>query len=151
MMRSLGGVVLGYLMMAAFVILSLFFAYRMMGADLVFRPGVFDVSGLWILTSMVLGLIAAVLGGYVCASVARNMGAPKMLAVVVIVLGVALALPAVTGDAPTLPREATVASSEAMQSARQPAWLALLNPLIGAVGVLWGARLKGAREPSAAA
>jgi len=151
MMRSLGGVVLGYLVMAAFVILSLFFASRIMGADLVFRPGVFDVSGLWIITSIVLGLIAAVLGGYVCAAVARNVGAPKMLAVVVIVLGVVLALPVVTGDAPTLPREATVASSEAMQSARQPGWLALLNPLIGAVGVLWGARLKGAREPSAAA
>ena len=150
-MRSLGGVVLGYLVMAAFVILSLFFAYGIMGADVVFRPGVFEISGLWILTSIVLGLIAAVLGGYVCASVARNVGAPKMLAVVVIVLGVAMALPAVRGDAPTLPREGTVASSEAMQSARQPGWLALLNPLIGAVGVLWGARLKGAREPRAAA
>jgi len=151
MMRSLGGVVLGYLMMAAFVFLSLSFAYRIMGADLVFQPDVFDVSGLWIITSIVLGLVSAVLGGYVCATVARNLGAPKMLAVVVIVLGVVLALPAVKGDAPTLPREGTVASSEAMQSARQPGWLALLNPLIGAVGVLWGARLKWAREPSAAA
>ncbi len=101
MMRSLGGVVLGYLMMAAFVILSFFFALRIMGADLVFRPGVFEVSGLWIITSIVLGLIGAVLGGYVCATVARNVGAPKKLAVVVIVVGVVLALPAVTGDAPT--------------------------------------------------
>ncbi|MCZ6824201.1 MAG: hypothetical protein O7E50_00770 [Gemmatimonadetes bacterium] len=151
MMRSLGGVVLGYLTMAAFVILSFPLALRIMGADLVFRPGVFDVSGLWIITSVVLGLIGAVLGGYVCATVARNVGAPKKLAVVVIVVGVALALPSMTGDAPTLPREATVASSEAMQSGRQPGWLALLNPLIGAVGVLWGARLKRAREPSAAA
>ena len=151
MMRSLGGVIFGYLMMVAFVMLSLFFAYRIMGADLVFRPGVFDISGLWVITSIVLGLIAAVLGGYVCASVAPNVGAPKMLAVVVIVLGVALALPAVRGDAQTLPREGTVASSEAMQSGREPGWLALLNPLIGAVGVLWGARLKGARKPSAAA
>ena len=141
MMRSLGGVVLGYLTMAAFVILSFFLALRIMGADLVFRPGVFDVSGLWIITSVVLGLIGAVLGGYVCATVARNVGAPKKLAVVVIVVGVALALPSMTGDAPILPREATVASSEAMQSGRQP----------GAVGVLWGARLKRAREPSAAA
>lgn len=151
MMRSLGGVVLGYLTMAAFVILSFPLALRIMGADLVFRPGVFDVSGLWIITSVVLGLIGAVLGGYVCATVARTVGAPKKLAVVVIVVGVALALPSMTGDAPILPREATVASSEAMQSGRQPGWLALLNPLIGAVGVLWGARLKRAREPSAAA
>ncbi len=150
MMRSLGGVVLGYLTMAAFVILSFFLALRIMGAGLVFRPGVFDVSGLWIITSVVLGLIGAVLGGYVCATVARNVGASKKLAVVVIVVGVALALPSMTGDAPILPREATVASSEAMQSGRQPGWLALLNPLIGAVGVLWGARLKRAREPSAA-
>ncbi len=60
MMRSLGGVVLGYLVMAAFVILSLFFAYRIMGADVVFRPGVFEISGLWIITSIVLGLIGAV-------------------------------------------------------------------------------------------
>jgi hypothetical protein len=149
-MRSLGGVVLGYLVMAVFVGLGLFFAYRIMGADVVFRPGVFEISGLWILTTIVLGLIAAVLGGYVCASVARTAGAPKMLAVVIIVLGVALALPAVRGDAPILPREGAVASSEAMWSARQPGWLVLLKPLIGAVGVLWGARLKEAGGPSAA-
>lgn len=34
-----------------------------------------------------------------------------------------------------------------MQNARQPMWVALLNPLLGAIGVVVGARMKGA--PSA--
>jgi hypothetical protein len=34
---------------------------------------------------------------------------------------------------------------EAMQNAKQPAWIVLLNPLLGAAGVLVGARLKRGR------
>jgi hypothetical protein len=38
-----------------------------------------------------------------------------------------------------------VANMEAMQKARTPGWVALMNPLIGAVGVMVGAGLRQAR------
>ncbi len=39
---------------------------------------------------------------------------------------------------------------EAMQNARTPVWVALLNPLVGAAGVFWGARLRRSRSAAAA-
>lgn len=39
-------------------------------------------------------------------------------------------------------REASAGNLEAMTNARQPGWVAVLNPIIGAIGVMLGARLK---------
>jgi hypothetical protein len=39
-------------------------------------------------------------------------------------------------------RDVSVGNMEAMMNARQPAWIALLNHLIGAVGVMLGSRKK---------
>lgn len=39
-------------------------------------------------------------------------------------------------------RTADVCTLEAMKHARQPVWVSAINPLIGAAGVLIGARLK---------
>ena len=148
-MKTFGGVVLGYLMMVAFVFLSFSIAYRIMGADRAFQPGVYDVTSLWIITSFMLGLAGAILGGYVCEAIARDERAPKLLAVLVLLLGFAFAVPVLTTTSPSAPREGDVSNSVAMQNAQQPPWVALLNPLFGAIGVLIGAGVKGGRaEPS---
>ena len=91
-MKTFGGVVLGYLMMFAFVFLSLSVAYRIMGGDLAFQPGVYDVTNLWIITSFMLGLAGAILGGYMCEAIARDERAPKLLAVLVLLRGCAFAI-----------------------------------------------------------
>jgi hypothetical protein len=68
----------------------------------------------------------------------------------VIVLGAVFAYPALAGrpdDRPTA-RTGEVGMMEAMMNARQPAWIALLNPVIGVVGVWIGARLKGPEGPA---
>ncbi len=68
---------------------------------------------------------------------------PNILIGIVIVLGVVFAIPVLTGstDVATTARPDTVTMMEAMSNARQPTWIALLNPLLGAVGVLLGARM----------
>jgi hypothetical protein len=148
-MKTFGGVVLGYLMMVAFVFLSFSIAYRIMGADRAFQPGVYDVTSLWIITSFMLGLAGAILGGYVCEAIARDERAPKLLAVLVLLLGFAFAVPVLTTTSPSVPREGDVSNTVAMQNAQQPPWVALLNPLFGAIGVLIGAGVKSGRaEPS---
>ncbi|UCG76971.1 MAG: hypothetical protein JSV95_06735 [Gemmatimonadota bacterium] len=141
-MRAVVGVVLGYLMMIAFVFLTFSLAYRVLGADRAFQPGAYDVTGLWIGVSFLLAIAAAILGGYVCESIARTDGPAKILALVVLLLGFAFAVPVLTTDSPSLPREGAVSNTEAMQNARQPAWVAVLNPLFGAVGVLIGAGMR---------
>ncbi len=80
MWRSIGAVILGYVAMAAAVFVTYTLAYLIMGADGAFRPDSYDVSGLWLVASIVLGLIAAVIGGLICVNVAKDARAPLALA-----------------------------------------------------------------------
>lgn len=139
MARLLGGVVLGYVAMAAVVFIGLTGAYLVLGAEGAFQPGVYTVSGVWIALSLVVGLAAAILGGLVARKVAAGVAGPHALAGLVIVLGVALAVSAVLA-APVgeVIRAGSVGPTEAMRQAQTPFWVMLMNPLLGAFGVLLG-------------
>jgi hypothetical protein len=150
MARSVLGVIAGYVVMALLVFASFSAAYLLMGADGAFRPNSYEVSGLWLATSFVLALLAAVAGGYVCAAISRRTLAPLVLAVVVLVLGMMAAAPALTARGESPVRTGDVPNLAAASQARTPPWVALLNPLVGAAGVLAGARLRGERPGRAA-
>jgi cytochrome bd-type quinol oxidase subunit 2 len=145
MLRKIGGVIVGYILMALTVFLTFSAAYLLMGTSAAFRPDTYEVSNLWLVTSFLLFLVAAVLGGYGCAAIARGGRAPLVLALLVIVLGLFAAVPALraaNAGKDRLTRPAEVSNMEAMQNAVQPAWVALLNPFIGAAGVVLGASLR---------
>ncbi len=143
MLRLAGGVVVGYLAMALVVFGTFSLAFQLMGAEDAFRPGSYEVSIAWAVTSLLLGFIAALGGGWISITFARSRIAPRVLAGIVVILGMAAAMPALTrGEEEPPPREETVDATEAMANARQPVWLALLNPLVGVTGVLLGARLR---------
>lgn len=147
MLRTIGGVVGGYVTMALIVFVLFSIAYLAMGADGAFQPGSYDVTALWLIVSFVLSLLAAIAGGFVCAVIARNSKGPLILAGLAVVLGLLLAIPVLTAsnsDAARI-RAANVGNLEAMQNAKQPGWVALLNPLVGAAGIILGARLKKQR------
>ena len=153
MLRIIAGVVAGYTAMALVVFLSLTAAYLAMGADRAFQPGVYDVTALWLVVMFLVSLIAAVIGGKVCALLGKSRKAVLALAGLVLVLGLLSAIPALKpppGEPPA--RTGEVPNLEAMMKARQPAWVALLLPVIGVVGVLFGGRVKPAiSSPIAAA
>jgi hypothetical protein len=148
MWRNIGAVIVGYIAMAAFVFVSFSVAYVVMGTDGAFKPASYDVSTLWIVASLVLGFIAAVLGGLVCAAIARGSKAFVWLAGIVLVLGLLMAVPALTTprEDPPPTRDVSVATFDAMSKAKQPGWVALANPFVGLVGVLLGGRPRG-RSP----
>lgn len=142
--RLIGSVVAGYVVMFAVVFLLMTAAWMVLGADGAFQPGNWDVTGTWALLSVGVGLVAAVGGGYLCATIARDPRGPLWLIGVTLILGIVLAIPVLTGgDATATPRPDDLSMGDAMTNAVQPAWTALLNPIIGAVGVWLGARLKG--------
>ncbi len=149
MLRAFGAVVGGYAVMFVFVFVSFSCAYLAMGADRAFRPGSYDVSTMWLVTSTVLGLAGAAAGGLVCSLIARRGSkAPIVLAGLLLALGLLMAVPALRSEnAPREVRTAGVGNIEAMGKAKTPVIAALLNPLVGAVGVVAGARL---RKPRAA-
>ena len=144
MVRNILGVVLGYITMFAFVFITFTILYFILGAEGSFESGTYEVSPIWIVISFMLSLAAAVLGGYICVLIAKNQKAALVLAGLVLVLGIAMAIPAL-GDATNEVQEmrsADVPNMEAMQKAKQPPIVLLLNPIIGALGVFAGSKLR---------
>ena len=143
MARSILAVVAGYATLALVIFVTFTALYLVLGADRSFAPGSYDASTLWVMLSFPLGVLASVVAGYVCAGIARGGRAPQVLAGVVLVLGLLFAVPVLLAADKVLPaRAGDVPNMEAMQQARQPKWVALVNPFIGAVGVLVGAGLR---------
>ena len=145
--RAVASVVSGYVVMALIVFGTFTVAFLLMGPDRTYQAGTYDVSSLWIAVSIALSVLAAVAGGRVAAAVARTDAPPKILAALVLVLGLVMAY-ADAGRMAAQPnvRETDPGFVDAAQASRQPAWLLYLNPLFGAVGVLVGAGLGRKRD-----
>ena len=132
--------VLGYAVMfaAAFVLFSLL--WMVLGADGSFAPGVWDVSGAWIGGNIVLGIVVSMAGGFVCSKVAPSYQGVAILMGLVLVVGILQLMPEATvGGA----RPDGASMFDAMSSAQMPMWLMWINPVVGVVGVAFGAKLEG--------
>jgi phage-related holin len=147
MVRAILGVIIGYVVTALFIFVFFTLADLAMGADIVFKQGTYDLSLIWIIVSFVVNAIAAVIGGFVCAAISRSTRAAQVFAGIVLVLGILLAIPILRGtDRRVNIRRDAVSNVQAMRNARTPGWVALLNPVVGAVGILIGAGLKKTRD-----
>ncbi|MDQ5845543.1 MAG: hypothetical protein M3539_09640 [Acidobacteriota bacterium] len=147
MVRAILGVIIGYVVTAVFIFAFFTLAYLAMGADMAFKPGTYDLSLIWIIISFIVNAIAAVIGGFVCAAISRSIRAAQVFAGIVLVLGILLAIPILRGtDRRVNIRRDAVSNIQAMRNARTPGWVALLNPVVGAVGILIGAGLKKTRD-----
>ncbi len=111
-------------------------AYRLLGSERVFRPGSYDVTPLWNLLSLVLGLVAAVLGGWVCVLIDPRPRAFVSLMILIAVLGL-VDVAATVKKSKTGPsaRGDSVDNRTAMRHSRRPAWVAVMNILVGVAGV----------------
>jgi hypothetical protein len=142
--RVIGSAVAGYAAMFVCIFVLMTVAWLVMGVDGAFRPGVWDVTSTWLVLMILAAGVAAIAGGYVTATISPDARAIKILIGIVIVLGIVSALPVIMQSAPPpeLPRPDELPMFEAMSKGQQPLWLALLNPLIGVVGVIAGGKLK---------
>jgi len=88
--------------------------------------------------------VAALLGGYLCVLISKNHNAALVLAGLVLALGIVMAIPALNDSTNEVQemRSADVPNLEAMQKAKQPPIVLLLNPIIGALGVFAGSKLR---------
>jgi hypothetical protein len=113
-------------------------AWYALGPDGAFQAGVYDVSPTWAVISIIVGIAAALAGGRVSRIIAKTITGPRILAGLVIVLGLLSAIPGFSMDPVSPVRDTTLPMFEAMASARTPLWALILNPIIGAVGALIG-------------
>ena len=142
--RIIGGVVGGYAAMFAMVMALFSVLWMVMGPSGAFKAESWDVSMMWVLATIALGIVAAIAGGYVCVAIANDGRAIVWLIGVVLVLGVWSAIATMGEPGVGLGvRPESMGMFEAMSNARQPTWVAFLNPLLGVVGTLIGARMRG--------
>ena len=144
MLRSVLGVVVAYILMFILQVAVFMTIYTLVGPDWSFKPASYQASTRWTAMQFVVILVTCIIGGLICAVIAKGGKAPLALAAVVLVLGLGLAVlgtalrPANTHEV----RIGNVPNMEAMNKARHPTWVLFLGPVIGAVGVLIGGKLR---------
>lgn len=137
--RILAAVAVGYLASAALLFAFLSAAWYILGATGIFPPGSWRPLSTWIVTSILAGLAAAIVSGMLCARIARDPRGPRILAGVMLVIGLLVAIPAINAPIEVSPRPVDVSMLEAMEHVRQPGWVTIVNPLLGVAGVMIGA------------
>jgi hypothetical protein len=141
MLRSIVGVIVGY-----FVIFVFFFAiftglYLALGVEHIFQPDSYEVSTLWLVLSAAISLCGSILGGYVCAAVSKSKRTCEVFAGIILIILILFCIPKMRDRTPHV-RAGEVSNLDAMRLTQMPIWMHLLNPVLGAVGVLLGARMK---------
>src|SRR5215471_12735647 len=94
MARTIIGVIVGYVLMFILNFCAFVTLYAFLGPEQSFEPGKYLASTKWIAISLVLIFITGAIAGIVCAVIAGGGRASLALAIVVLVLGLVLAIPA---------------------------------------------------------
>src|SRR6266508_3416734 len=144
MARSIIAVIVSYVIMFALNFLGFVCLYALIGPEQAFKPRSYLASNRWIAISFGIIFVTAIIAGLICVAIARGGKANLGLAVVVLILGLLLAIPSVIKhrNNANLVRNASVSQLEAARLAHWPVWTPFVFPVIGAVGVLIGGKLK---------
>lgn len=146
MLRSMLSVIVGYIVMAIVVITGLSGAFAILGADGTFEPNTYEVKMVWVITMFVIGLIAAIVGGVVCAKVSRHSKrAVQSLMLLILILGISMAFGQTKesdSESPAV-REPGISMTQAREQAmlHEPTWVTFTHPFIGCLGIMIGATL----------
>jgi len=144
MLRSVLAVIVGYIVMFILQVAAFMTIYTVVGPNWSFKTGSYQASTRWTLMQFVVIFVTAAIAGLICAVIAKGGKAPLALAGVVLALGLLLGVagtvmrPADTHEV----RTGDVPNMVAMQKARHPTWVIFLGPVIGALGVVVGGKVK---------
>lgn len=142
MLRSIVGIIVGYVAMMAVAFAVYAAVYVGLGADRAFEPNSYALSGLWIVLMILVTSMGGFIGGLTCAAISKSRTTGLVFALIVLVLGFVFELPNIMTDRTAEVRAGDVSIMDAMEKALPPAWLCLLNPVLGGAAVLMGTRVK---------
>ena len=119
-------------------------AFALLPVDFAFAPAGYEGTTALIAIALVINLATAIIGGLICAAIARGGKATLVLAIVVFVLGILLAIPSVTkrNANMNLTRTSNTPKLEAVQKGYWPGWVPFTFPIVGAIGVVVGGKFK---------
>ena len=142
MFRIIGGVILGFITLFVVTFFTFSGLFLALGSNGAFHAGNFEVTAPWLVGSLVLGFIAAVLAGKVCSTVTAKPGPVVVLAALVLILDLFAAFNP-PQDRRT-ERAGEVSMTDAIVNAREPTWFVFLMPLVATAGVILGGRQRRA-------
>jgi hypothetical protein len=138
MLRSIVAVVVAYVAIAVLV-MGLFTALWFgLGPDRLLVPGEWKGNLLITIAAPGITVLGGLFGGWLCAKIGRARGPVIALACVVLALGILMCYFTLQKPLPTGPREPGLTVQQIMEKGREPTWVAVSNPIIGAAAVLLG-------------
>ena len=141
MLKSIAGIIVGYLAMSVVAFCVYTAAYFGLGAERAFEPDTYALSGIWIGLVIAVTCIAGLIGGLTCAAISKSRTTGLVFALIVFVLGFVFELPNIMNHTPVA-RAGDVSNMEAMGKAKPPIWLLFFNPFLGGAAVFMGTRMK---------
>ena len=145
MIRKITGAVVGYIVFFFCLYLSFTGLSLVLGPDRLFLPGNYDPSMMWIIGAFVLGFIAAAIGGYVASLIGKS-GAVRIMAGLVVLIGAIVFVQLLRENRAVETRTVDLPTMEAMFKAREPLWVAAVNPLVVVIAVFSGGALRKNNE-----
>ena len=144
MARSIIAVIASYIAMFLLAFIAFTCAYLIVGSDVAFKPGIYEASTSWVGIAFVINIVVAIIGGFICALIAKGGRAPLALAILAIVLGMVVAFADMNKGKKSagMVRTANTPNMEAVQKAYWPIWVPFTFPLTSAFGILIGGKLK---------
>jgi len=151
MVRGIIGVVVGFI--AWFLLFGVCFAiaWVILGEQGSFQADTWNLTPTWVVMSAIVGLVTAMAAGLICRIVARNRTAVIVLATVALVYSIfgSVMSSARAEELRGEVRPADVSMTDAMNKAIWPGYILIVNPIIGAVGVLAGGMMRTGAQPPA--
>lgn len=148
MLRSIVAVVVTYVVMAVFIMGVFSAIWFGMGPNQLLEPGSFKGNWFLCIAAPSVTVVAGLFGGWLCRKIGRGTKPVLALAAVVLVLGGIVAYTTLQKPEPTGVRDPNMTAMELMEKGREPTWLAVFNPIGGAVAVLVGGLLLAAPRKS---
>lgn len=142
MLRKILGVIAGYIALMIVTFIALTVWYNVLGADGVFGPANFEPTIAWSAGALIVSFLAALSGGYVSVLVGKAPVTAKILAGIVLVLGLIVGAMIIMGPVKNEVRPAIISMFEAIGKIKEPAWVCIVNPFVGAIGIMIGGMLK---------
>jgi hypothetical protein len=144
MARSIIAVIISYITMFVLNFLAFVGLYALVGPGQAFRPRLYVASNRWIAMGVAVMFVSGIIAGLLCAAIARGSRAIAALAVLILVVGLALAIPAIMKSKTNagMVRAGDVPAMEAMEKASWPIWAPFAFPFVSAIGALAGGKLR---------
>lgn len=143
MIRSIAAVVVSYIVMVV-LILGLFMGMWFgLGPDGLLKPGSYQGNMLICVAAPSITVACGLLGGWLCATIARGSRPVAVLAALVLGFGMLSAYFTLQKPFPADPRPAGMTVQQIMEVGREPTWIAIFNPIGGAAAVLVGGLVLG--------